>query len=100
MLIHSVYFWFKSDADPKIVAEFEEGLRRLTSIPQIKQAHFGRPEQTPPRAVIDQSYDWGLVEHFESLSDHDAYQAHPLHVEFLEHFRALWERVQIYDIRV
>jgi Stress responsive A/B Barrel Domain len=100
MLIHSVYFWFKSDADPKLVAEFAEGLRRLCTIPQIKQAHFGRPEQTPPRPVIDQSYAWGLVEHFESLADHDAYQDHPLHLEFLDRFKKTWERVQVYDVRV
>ena len=52
MLIHSVYFWFKSDADPALVADFEEGLRRLCTIPQIQRANFGRPEQTPPRPVI------------------------------------------------
>lgn len=100
MLIHSVYFWFKTDTDPQIVADFENGLRRLTSIPQIKQAHFGRPEQTPPRRVIDQSYDWGLVEHFDSLADHDAYQEHPIHAEFLARYSAHWARVQVYDTRV
>jgi hypothetical protein len=100
MLIHSVYFWFKTDADPQRVAEFEDGLRRLMGIPQIKQGHFGRPEQTPPRPVIDRSYDWGLVEHFDSLADHHAYQEHPLHLEFLERFQKLWQRVQVYDVRV
>jgi hypothetical protein len=100
MLIHSVYFWFKTDADPQHVAEFEDGLRRLMGIPQIKLAHFGRPEQTPPRLVIDGSYDWALVEHFNSLADHDAYQEHPLHLEFLERFQTLWQRVQVYDVRV
>jgi hypothetical protein len=100
MLVHSVYFWFKADAEPQRVAEFEEGLRRLTSVPQIQQAHFGKPEQTPPRPVIDQSYDWALVEHFDSLADHDAYQEHPLHLEFLERFQELWQRVQVYDFRV
>lgn len=100
MLIHSVYFWFKADADPGIVADFEAGLRRLLSIPQIKQGFIGKPEQTPPRPVIDQSYAWGLVEHFEDLEAHDAYQVHPLHLEFLERFRASWERVQVYDVRV
>jgi hypothetical protein len=100
MLIHSVYFWFKADADPAVVADFANGLRRLTSIPQIKQAHFGKPEQTPARPVIDQSYDWGLVEEFDSLAAHDAYQEHPLHLEFLQRFQASWARVQVYDLRV
>jgi inactivated superfamily I helicase len=50
--------------------------------------------------VIDQSYAWGLVEHFDSLADHDVYQEHPLHLEFLERFQQAWERVQVYDMRV
>jgi hypothetical protein len=100
MLIHSVYFWFKTDADPQLVAEFEAGLRRLCAIPQIKQAYYGRPEQTPARPVIDQTYAWALVEHFDSLAEHDAYQAHPLHHEFLERFEKTWEKVQVYDVRV
>jgi Stress responsive A/B Barrel Domain len=100
MLIHSVYFWFKPDADPQIVADFEAGLRKLATIPQIQQAHLGRPEQTPPRPVIDQSYDWGLVVHFASLADHDAYQEHAIHAEFLERFQNHWLRVQVYDLRV
>jgi len=100
MLIHSVYFWFKTDADPALVADFEQGLRRLCTIPQIKQAYIGPPEQTPPRPVIDQSYAWALIVHFDGLADHDAYQEHPLHVEFLERFEKTWARVQVYDARV
>jgi len=100
MLIHSVYFWFKSDADPALVADFERGLRRLCTVPQIKQSYIGRPEQTPVRPVIDQSYAWALIVHFDGLAEHDVYQDHPLHVEFLERFQNTWERVQVYDARV
>jgi hypothetical protein len=78
MLIHSVYFWFKADADPAVVARFEEGLRRLTAIPDIQSAHFGRPETTPKRPVIDDSYDWALVENFQDLAAHDRYQEHEI----------------------
>lgn len=100
MLIHSVYFWFKADADPERVSGFEAGLQRLTGIEQIQRAYFGKPERTPARPVIDQSYDWALVVHFDSLADHDVYQAHALHQEFLERFAACWARVQVYDVRV
>ncbi len=100
MLIHSVYFWFKADAEPARVADFETGLRRLIGVEKIQQAYLGKPERTPPRPVIDQSYDWALVVHFQSLADHDAYQDHPLHLEFLERFAATWERVQVYDTHV
>ena len=100
MLIHSVYFWFKADAQPARVAEFEAGLQRLISIEQVQRAYIGKPEQTPPRAVIDQSYAWALVVHFENLGDHDAYQEHPLHLEFLDQFAATWAQVRVYDVHV
>jgi hypothetical protein len=100
MLIHSVYFWFKADADPAVVARFEEGLRRLTAIPDIQSAHFGRPETTPKRPVIDDSYDWALIEIFQDLAAHDRYQVHEIHQQFLQEFSGFWEKVQVYDVRV
>ena len=68
VLIHSVYFWFKADAEPARVADFEAGLRRLIGVPSVQQAYLGKPEQTPARPVIDQSYDWALIVHFASLA--------------------------------
>jgi Stress responsive A/B Barrel Domain len=100
VLIHSVYFWFKPDAPVARVAEFEAGLRRLISIEQVQSAYVGKPEQTPPRPVIDQSYDWALVVHFNSLADHDAYQEHALHLEFLDQFANTWQQVRVYDVHV
>ena len=100
MLIHSVYFWFKAEVDTARAANFEDGLRSLASIELVRQGYFGRPEATPLRPVIDKSYDWALVLHFETLADHDAYQDHPVHLEFLDRFATLWEKVLVYDVRI
>lgn len=100
MLIHSVYFWFKSDADPAVVARFEQGLRALTAISDIQTAHFGRPEATPQRAVIDDTYAWGLITIFADLAAHDRYQAHDIHEQFLKDFSSSWQKVQVYDVRI
>jgi hypothetical protein len=100
MLIHSVYFWFKPDADPGLVARFEAALARLTTIPEIQTAHFGRPEATSKRAVIDDTYAWALVETFGDVEAHDRYQAHPIHQEFVGAFADSWQNVRVYDVRV
>ena len=100
MLIHSVYFWFQPDADPAVVARFEDGLKRLATIPDIQTVYFGKPEATPKRPVIDDTYAWGLVETFEDLAAHDRYQAHAIHQEFLKEFASSWQKVQVYDVRV
>jgi len=98
MLIHSVYFWFKPDADPALLARFPAGLARLTTIPEIQTAHVGRPEATSKRAVIDDTYAWALIETFADTEAHDRYQAHPIHEEFVREFAASWQRVQVYDV--
>jgi hypothetical protein len=100
MLIHSVYFWFKPDADSALVARFEQGLARLITIPDIHTAHFGRPEATPKRPVIDDTYAWALIETFADMEAHDRYQAHTIHQEFSDEFANSWQRVQVYDVRV
>jgi len=99
MLIHSVYFWFRPDADSARVARFGQGLARLITIPDIHTAHFGRPETTPKRPVIDDTYDWALIEAFADLAAHDRYQAHAIHKEFLAEFAESWQKVQVYDVR-
>ena len=99
MLIHSVYFWFEPDADPALVASFEAGLARLTTIPEIQTAYVGKPEATPKRAVIDDTYAWALIETFADIEAHDRYQAHPIHQEFVGEFAASWQKVQVYDVR-
>jgi hypothetical protein len=100
MLIHCVYFWFKPSADPALVARFDAGLGRLSAIPDVKSASYGRPAATPKRPVIDDSYAWALIATFADVASHDRYQAHPVHDAFVAEFGAIWERVQVYDAQV
>jgi len=100
MLIHSVYFWLTADLDPALANRFERGLESLTAIDDVLSAHFGRPEATPKRDVIDDSYGWALVATFADIDAHDRYQAHPVHQDFVREFSQSWERVQVYDVHV
>jgi len=47
--------------------------------------------------VIDDTYDWALELDFPTLADQDAYQAHPVHVAFVQTHKTKWERVRVYD---
>jgi Stress responsive A/B Barrel Domain len=98
MLIHSVYFWFSADADPALVARFEEGLERLGAIDEVEQAHYGRPASTAPRPVVDASYAWSLIARFADVAAHERYQDHPAHHAFLEEFATLFKEVRVYDV--
>ncbi len=96
MFIHSVYFWLRDDLTDAQRAAFTEGVRSLATIPAVRSGYVGAPAATD-RPVIDRSYSVGLVVDLGDLAGHEAYQAHPTHLAFLEQFKPFWTKVQIYD---
>ena len=52
------------------------------------------------RPVNQLDFDIALQTVFESRAAHDAYQAHPRHVQFIEENKVNWERVRVFDADV
>lgn len=92
-----VIFWTDPD-QPGAVDELIAGMERyLKPIPGVLHYHVGRmvPSHRP---VVDQSYQVGLNLVFPDKSTQDAYQVHPLHVEFVEKvFKKVCRKVTVYD---
>lgn len=97
MLVHSVFFWLKSDLGLETRAAFAAGLETLKGISAAEAVHVGTPADTPARPVIDATYDFALTVILEDMAAHDAYQQNPLHQRFLEDHAAKWDAVRIYD---
>lgn len=94
--IHAVYFWLKKD-NPELLKEFlEEGLPKLANVPSIQSVAWG-PAGGAPREVVDNSYDLAWIVDFASAEDEAKYQVDPLHVEFVEKYSPLFEKVKVYD---
>ncbi len=94
--VHAVYFWLKKD-NPELVNEFlNDGLPKLAKVPSIQSVSWGPPAGTP-REVVDNSYDLAWIVNFASAEDQDKYQVDPLHVEFVEKYKLIFEKVQVYD---
>lgn len=96
MLAHHVLFWLKANTTADQKEAFKDGLQSLADIEVIKAFHIGTPAPIE-REVVDSTYDYSLTVFFEDLAAHDVYQIHDLHTAFLENFRALFEKVVIYD---
>jgi hypothetical protein len=96
MLIHTVYFWLKDDVTDDDRAFFRETINLLAELDAVA-CYIGPPAATEARPVIDASYDLGLTVVFDSIAQHDVYQEHPKHLEFIDKCNHLWERVQVYD---
>lgn len=96
MLVHTVYFWLKSDLTEEQRAAFAKGVDSLRGIGCAEAVYIGTPAATD-RPVIDKSYDIGLTVVLADMAAHDAYQVDPIHTKFVEEFGSYWERVVIYD---
>jgi hypothetical protein len=97
MLSHVVIFWTKpeiANAADELVAGAEKYLRPITL---ANSFHVGRMVKSQ-RDVVDQSYQVALNIQFEDKQAEEAYQVHPLHLEFVEKaFKPNCSRVVVYD---
>ena len=96
MFIHSVYFWLRPELSAAEVEKFRSGVESLITIESVRQGFIGTPAATD-RPVIDRSYSYALIVHFDDEAGHDLYQEHPVHETFRQECSPLWTKVQIYD---
>ena len=96
MFIHHVYFWLKNPSSEEDRKKLIEGLEKLTKVKMIKTFHIGKPADTN-RDVIDRSYSvsWMLI--FENKDAEESYQVDPIHLNFVETCKHLWDKVVVYD---
>jgi Stress responsive A/B Barrel Domain len=97
MLFHCVYFWLKTELTPAQRAEFRRGVEKLSGIKSAAKVSVGVPAGTPPRPVIDRSYDVALIVQCRDVAAEAAYQVDPIHLAFVESCKQYWTKVQIYD---
>ena len=97
MFSHVVIFWTDpshSEAANELIAGAK---KYLAPIPGIVHFHVGKMAPSH-RPVVDQSYQVALNVVFVSKQAQDDYQAHPLHLEFVEKvFQSACKRVVVYD---
>ncbi len=96
MFVHTVFFWLAHPESQSDREALQAGIESLKGINHISVAYIGKPANTR-RPVIDHSYDFSATFVFADEAAHDAYQVHPVHLEFVAECAHLWNRVQIYD---
>ena len=97
-IVHHVFFWLKNQGSAEDRQKLIEGLKTLEKIPEVKSLLVGTPASTEKREVVDNSYDVSELIYFEDVKSQDAYQAHPIHLAFVEKYGSLWSRVIVYDM--
>jgi hypothetical protein len=96
MFIHHVYFWLKNPSSESDRQKLIEGLQKLSKVKTIKSFHIGKPAATN-RDVIDTSYSISWMLMFEDSAAQESYQVDPIHLNFVETCKDLWQKVVVYD---
>jgi hypothetical protein len=96
-LVHHVYFWLKNRDSKDELNKLIEGLNSLKKIDQLKLAKIGLPASTEKRDVVDNSYSVSWLNFFDDVQGQNEYQVHPIHLNFVENYKHLWEKVVVYD---
>lgn len=96
--IHTVFFWMNEGVTDEQKADFaKNGLGELLKVKSIYKGYMGPAAMTPERGVVDNSYDFALICHFKDGKAQDAYQVDPIHLKFIDDYKDLWKKVQVYD---
>jgi len=97
MLVHTVIFWLKKDLSEDQQVVFTNEVKTLGEISSVESIHLGTPAPTPKRPVIEDSYDYAITVVLKDMDAHDQYQVDPIHLDFIDKCKDMWERVVIYD---
>jgi hypothetical protein len=97
MFSHVVIFW-TDPSNPQAADALLAGAEKyLRPIPGVRQFHVGKMVHSH-RAVVDQTYAVALNLTFDDKAQQDAYQEHPMHLEFVEKaFKPNCTKVVVYD---
>ncbi len=96
-MIHSVFFWLNEDISKADEKAFLGGLESLREVGSARTIHIGPPAPTEERGVVDNSFSYALIVHFDDVAGQDAYQVDPIHTKFVEDHKDKWTKVVVYD---
>ncbi len=98
MIIHSVYFQLKPSATSQEIGKMHLALEELSRIPGVRILGVGRPADVPQRPVLCSDYTLALILATDSVETLQAYQDHPIHLDFLQDYKDLWVSVRVFDL--
>ena len=99
-IVHDVYFALH-DSSPETRSQLIAACRKyLTDHPGTVYFGVGVVAEEMKRPVNDRDWDVGLHVIFKTQADHDTYQAHPRHIQFIEENKPNWKKVRVFDTAV
>ncbi len=100
MLVHNVFFTLHENSASARQRLVDACRKHLTDHPGEVYFSAGVLCQSLIRPVNDHEFDVGLHVVFQTMADHDAYQQHPRHLQFVAENKPTWKKVRVFDSEV
>lgn len=97
MLAHNVFFTLKDSSEAKIAELIAACKKYLSNHEGVAFFAAGGLEPDLDRPVNDRDFHVALHVVFNSREDHDQYQTHERHNEFIAEQKDNWESVRVFD---
>ncbi|MCJ7934216.1 MAG: Dabb family protein [Chryseobacterium sp.] len=94
---HYLLFWLRKDLPEAEVKEFEKFFEGLQKLPYQKNLRYGRPADSTPRNVLDNTFTYNASMEFDSLEELEAYGKLPEHLALVQKYKPFFERMQVHD---
>lgn len=97
MLAHNVYFTLKDRSEANKATLIAACKKYLAKHPGVVFFACGDLAEELDRPVNVRDFDVALHVVFDTMANHDLYQDAPLHLQFIEENRELWDTVRVFD---
>lgn len=96
-LAHHVFFTLDNASEEKQAELLAACRHYLTDHPGVVDFAIGTRDASLRRPVNDTEYHLSLHVVFANRAAHDAYQAAPRHLDFIEQQKGNWRAVRVFD---
>ena len=97
MIVHNVYFALNDNSPAAVQHLLSECRKYLDGHTGVVHFSCGTVCPTLTRPVNVRDFDVALHVIFRSMADHDAYQVHARHQQFIAENKANWKQVRVFD---
>lgn len=94
---HYLLFWLRKDLSEAEVKEFENFFEGLKKLPYQKNLRYGKPANSSPRAVLDNTFTYNASMEFDSLEELEAYGQLPEHLALVQKYKLFFEKMMVHD---
>lgn len=94
---HYLLFWLKPELTSEQVEDFKNFFEGLKKLPYVKNVRYGKPANSTPRPVMDNSFTYNASMEFDSLEDLETYGKLDAHLALVGKYKPFFNKMMVHD---